>query len=46
LISKEGVWLSKSDFDFDEMRFWSWKQVNQSDSMNEIFDIVGKKKKN
>ena len=45
LISKEGVWLSVDPFDFEKVRFWSWKQISESDSFNEIFDIAGNKKK-
>jgi len=46
LISKEGVWLSEPDFDFEKIKFWSWKQINESDHFNEIFDIAGNKKRN
>jgi hypothetical protein len=44
LISKEGVWLSESNFAIEKMKFWSWKQIGESDYFNEIFDIAGNKK--
>ncbi|GHU77812.1 hypothetical protein FACS189462_0690 [Spirochaetia bacterium] len=46
LISKEGVWLSVLDFSFEKIKFWSWKQINEHDYLNEIFDIAGNKKRN
>jgi hypothetical protein len=46
LISKEGIWLSVSDFSFERIKFWSWKQINEHDYLNEIFDIAGNKERN
>jgi len=46
LISKDGVWLSESNFYFEKIRFWSWKQINESGYFNEIFDVAGNKKRN
>jgi len=46
LISKEGIWLSESNFDFEKIRFWSWKQISESGYFNEVFDIAGNKKRN
>jgi hypothetical protein len=46
LISKEGVWLSIHDFSFEKIKFWSWKQINEHDCFNELFNIFGNKKRN
>jgi len=43
LISREGVWISVPDFSFGKIKFWSWKQVNENDHLDEIFDIAGNK---
>lgn len=45
LVSKEGVWLCVPDFFFGKIRFWSWKQIADHDSLNEIFTIAGNKKR-
>lgn len=46
LISKEGVWFSeaKSSFSFEEIKFWSWKQISASDYFSELYNIAGKKR--
>jgi hypothetical protein len=46
LISKEGIWLSVPDYSFEKIKYWSWKQINEHDYFNEIFNIAGNKKKN
>jgi hypothetical protein len=46
LISQEGIWLSLPNFSFEKIKFWSWKQINEHDHFNEIFDIAGNKKRN
>lgn len=43
LISIEGIWLSEAPFEYEKMRYWSWKQVSEADSFSEIFDIAGNK---
>ncbi|MEN6410895.1 MAG: hypothetical protein ABFD44_14425, partial [Anaerolineaceae bacterium] len=45
LVSKEGVWLCVPDFFLGKIRFWSWKQIADHDSLNEIFTIAGNKKR-
>ncbi|MDR2924259.1 MAG: hypothetical protein LBU85_13095 [Treponema sp.] len=46
LISKEGIWLSESNYIFEKLKYWSWKQIQENDYFNEIFDIAGNKKHN
>jgi hypothetical protein len=46
LISKEGVWLSVPEYSFEKIKYWSWKQINEHDYFNEIFNIAGNKKRN
>ncbi|NLY42070.1 MAG: hypothetical protein GX055_10685, partial [Desulfovibrionales bacterium] len=45
LVSKEGVWLSTPDYDIKKIKFWSWKQLEEHENVNEIFGIAGKKDK-
>ena len=47
LVSKEGVWIAEaaSDFNFDKHKFWSWKQIGESDSFSVIYAITGNKTK-
>lgn len=46
LISKEGIWVSsRSDgFSLKKARHWSAKQLHESDSLNQIRAIAGKKR--
>jgi hypothetical protein len=43
LISKEGIWLSSANFDFEKINYWTWKQISDVDIFNNIFDIAGNK---
>jgi len=43
IVSREGVWLSIPEYNIKDIMFWSWKQINNHESLNEIFDIAGKK---
>ena len=45
LVSKEGIWLCVPDYSFGKIRFWSWKQISDHNSLNEIFNIAGNKKR-
>jgi len=46
LISKEGIWISIPDYSNEKIKFWSWKQINEHNYFNEIFNIAGNKKRN
>lgn len=43
LVSQEGVWLSIPEYNIEKIKFWSWKQISEHESLNEIFDIAGNK---
>jgi len=45
LVSKEGVWLSDSAFVYENLKFWSWRQIGESDNLNAVFDLAGNKRK-
>jgi hypothetical protein len=45
LVSKEGLWLSTPDFSIEKIKFWSWSQIADHDTLNEVFDIAGNRKK-
>lgn len=44
LVSKEGLWLSMPDFSIEKIKFWSWSQIADHDTLSEIFDIAGNRK--
>ena len=45
LASEQGVWLSEHPFVFEELNFWSWKQIKEHDVFNDVFNITGNKKR-
>ena len=45
LVSKEGVWISKENMNIDKLKYFTWKQLQDNDYFNELFDMIGKKKK-
>jgi len=45
LVSKEGLWVSDKYLSIDNLKYFTWKQLESNDYFNELFDILGKKKK-
>jgi hypothetical protein len=45
LVAKEGLWISDKDMSIDQLKYFTWKQLESNDYFNELFDVVGKKKK-
>ncbi|MDR0248868.1 MAG: type I restriction enzyme HsdR N-terminal domain-containing protein [Oscillospiraceae bacterium] len=41
LVSKEGIWLSEASFEFEKVKYWTWKQIQEADCFNDIFNICG-----
>ena len=44
LASKEGIWISNSDFDPDKAQYFAWAKVSERDRFNEIEKMTGKKR--
>jgi len=44
ILSKDGAWISdaKTNFEFDKMRYWSWKQIGEEDCFNIVYNIASK----
>ncbi len=45
LVSKEGLWISDKNLSIDNLKYLTWKQLENNDYFNELFDIAGRKKK-
>ncbi len=45
LLSKEGVWAVGNSLEYENIRFWSWYQLEEKDLFGDFLDVVGKKKK-
>ena len=43
LASKEGIWTCLNPFNFEEVKFWTWHQIQELETFNQIFSFLGKR---